>query len=98
MVDAGRVEDFHIIDQAFTFSQHHDFDAIDAAALDGAIVQCSNAFDICPRGFVSFIAVAPVGGQAMVAVRVDEFEAAAAPTSPLTPTSAAGISHFVRDD
>ena len=51
-----------------------------------------------PRGVGGRIAVRPIGGQPVVAARVDQLQAAAAAITPPAPTPAGAVEHLVHDD
>src|SRR5207245_760634 len=54
-------------------------------------------FNVDPRGFCAFIAVGPVGRQAVVRARINQLEAAAATRGPLAPASPGNESDLVLD-
>ena len=56
------------------------------------------ALDQRPRRLLRFIAVRPVRGEAIVRVRIDQFQRTAAAVAPFAPASTVAIGHFVDRD
>src|SRR5882672_2994625 len=77
-INTGAVQDFNIIEQAFSLPEHQQFKAVNriAARPRRTKVQSSGRLNSCPGRLLGFIAISPVGRQAMVAVRIDKFQTA----------------------
>ncbi len=64
----------------------------------GAVVEHAGGFDVGPGGFLGLVAVRPVGGEAIVGIRIGQLQAASAPGGPLPPAPALVVSHFIHHD
>src|SRR6266516_4476199 len=83
-VGDSRGEDLDIIEQALALAHEVAFE--EAGGLN-PVVEVAGAFDRGPRRFLRFIAVGPAMSQAMVAARVNQFQAAPTLIGPVAPVA-----------
>ena len=95
---AGGNAHFHVVHQTLAHTEEVDLQIV----IDGGVDRFTDGigdFDGGPDTFVGFVAVGPVGGLAVVAAVVAQFEAAASAIGPLAPAPAGvAVSDLVDDD
>ena len=94
-VVASVVIHFDVVHQAFAGIQQADLGVIDGGIIILAVVQHAGVLDVHPGRLLGFVAVRPVGGQTVIGMGIDQFQAAAAAGGPFAPASARAVSHFV---
>ena len=68
----ARPDDFHIVQQAFAFTLHQHFQAIDRRAAPGrSQAQHARGLNRCPGSLGRLVAVGPVRGQPVIAAGID---------------------------
>src|SRR5258706_2762946 len=98
-VCARRTNYLNVVQETFACVSQSDLQIINwTTVIALTVVEQTGGLDGCPRRFGRFIAIAPIGRQAMIAAWIDQLEAAAAALGPVTPTSSGAVSHFIPDD
>src|SRR5205823_1255760 len=72
----GAGADFDVVHQAFADVEQADLAVHDAGLIIGPQVQCAGGLDIGPGRFAGLVAVGPIGGEAMIGTRIDQFQTA----------------------
>ena len=98
-IDRTRIGmNFEVVHQAFARIENADLRVINGGIVIPAEIQHAGVFNVDPGRLVRFIAVAPVRGEAMIGVRIQQFQTAPAARRPLTPASAGAIRHLILDN
>src|SRR3954468_16391672 len=91
-VDAICPRCLHVVHQTFPFAEQKDLKGVRNSV---SKVEDAGPFDGRPRALRGLVAVSPVRGQAVVAPRIDQFEAAASAIGPTAPAPAGLVCDLV---
>ena len=84
-----------LVQQRFTLAEKHHLQPVGGTRPE---IQHTGGLDERPRRFASLIAISPVGSRTVVAVGIDQFQAAAPAGRPGSPMSTTDVSHFLHHD
>ena len=94
-IRAALRENLDIVHQTLTGALKENLERVGCAV---AVVEHPGVFNVRPGAFVALVAIRPVGSEAVIAMRVNEFETAAAAISRFAPTPASAIGNLVHGD